>query len=130
MFWSSKNIGNFTKANNIKKIKTNKSSFFYDSCYEVCQFLFVLQVVDEELFNPDYVEVDRVLEESKSIDPKTQEEVTHYLVKWRSLAYEDSTWELQQDVDPEKVKIFKRFSTLPPADKRKVRHLSSYIVLV
>ena len=92
--------------------------------------LFVLQVVDEELFNPDYVEVDRVLEESKSIDPKTQEEVTHYLVKWRSLAYEDSTWELQQDVDPEKVKIFKRFSTLPPADKRKVRRLSSYIVLV
>lgn len=79
-----------------------------------------LQDEDEELFNPDYVEVDRVLEESKTIDPNTQEEVTHYLVKWRSLPYEDSTWELQQDVDPEKVKIFKKFSALPPEEKRKV----------
>ncbi|XP_052817121.1 chromodomain-helicase-DNA-binding protein 8-like isoform X4 [Mya arenaria] len=73
---------------------------------------------EEELFNPDYVEVDRVLEESKVIDPITQEESTHYLVKWRSLAYEDSTWELQQDVDPEKVKIFKRVSALPPEEER------------
>lgn len=72
------------------------------------------------MFNPDYVEVDRVLEESKTIDPNTQEEITHYLVKWRSLPYEDSTWELQQDVDPEKVKIFKKYSALPPEEKRKV----------
>ncbi|CAH8676514.1 choline dehydrogenase 6 [Schistosoma haematobium] len=32
--------------------------------------------------------------------------VTYYLVKWRSLAYEDATWELSQDVDPTKVKEF------------------------
>lgn len=86
----------------------------------------LLQDEDEELFNPDYVEVDRVLEESKTVDPNTQEEVTHYLVKWRSLPYEDSTWELQQDVDPEKVKIFKKFSALPPEDKRKVRENSGW----
>nr|CAH8876431.1 unnamed protein product [Trichobilharzia regenti] len=32
--------------------------------------------------------------------------VTYYLVKWRSLAYEDATWEMSQDVDPAKVKEF------------------------
>lgn len=81
------------------------------------------QSMDDELFNPDYVEVDRVLEESHTIDPNTQEEVTHYLVKWRSLPYEDSTWELQQDVDPEKVKQFKIYSQLPPEDERGVRYI-------
>ena len=31
---------------------------------------------------------------------------THYLVKWRSLPYEDCTWELEADVDPLKIKEF------------------------
>ena len=58
--------------------------------------------------------------------------MTHYLVKWKSLPYEDSTWELQvntavkaqyelclilsvlqEDVDQEKVRIFNQINTLP-----------------
>uniref|UniRef100_A0A669QM54 Chromodomain helicase DNA binding protein 6 n=1 Tax=Phasianus colchicus TaxID=9054 RepID=A0A669QM54_PHACC len=52
---------------------------------------------DEDLFNPDYVEVDRILEVAHTKDPDTGEEVTHYLVKWCSLPYEESTWELEED---------------------------------
>ncbi|KAL3860710.1 hypothetical protein ACJMK2_010796 [Sinanodonta woodiana] len=73
---------------------------------------------EDELFNPDYVEVERVLEVSVTEDPATGETVTHYLVKWRGLPYEDSTWELQQDVDPEKVKNFFKYNELPPEEER------------
>uniref|UniRef100_A0A8C2KJ73 Chromodomain helicase DNA binding protein 6 n=1 Tax=Cyprinus carpio TaxID=7962 RepID=A0A8C2KJ73_CYPCA len=58
------------------------------------------------LFNPDYIEVDRVLEIAITTDTETGEEVTHYLVKWCSLSYEESTWELQEDVDPVKIREF------------------------
>ncbi|XP_025076427.1 chromodomain-helicase-DNA-binding protein 8-like isoform X4 [Pomacea canaliculata] len=75
---------------------------------------------DEEYFNPDYVEVDRVLDMVTTTDPVTKEEVTHYLVKWRSLSYEESTWELEQDVDPRKVQIFKELRTPPLEDQRQV----------
>ncbi|KAF0034387.1 hypothetical protein F2P81_012145 [Scophthalmus maximus] len=72
---------------------------------------------DEDLFNPDYVEVDRVLEVAVTTDTETGEEVTHYLVKWCSLSYEEATWELQEDLDPEKVKEFEHIQKLP-ADLR------------
>uniref|UniRef100_A0A8D3DEF9 Chromodomain helicase DNA binding protein 6 n=1 Tax=Scophthalmus maximus TaxID=52904 RepID=A0A8D3DEF9_SCOMX len=75
---------------------------------------------DEDLFNPDYVEVDRVLEVAVTTDTETGEEVTHYLVKWCSLSYEEATWELQEDLDPEKVKEFEHIQKLPdrpPPDK-------------
>ena len=54
---------------------------------------------EDELFNPEYVEVDRVLDMSVVTDPVTKDETVHYLVKWRGLPYEDSTWELSQDVE-------------------------------
>lgn len=44
----------------------------------------------------------------------------HFLVKWRSLQYEDSTWELEEDVDPEKIAQFHRFNKVPPKDQWKV----------
>ncbi|XP_041639683.1 chromodomain-helicase-DNA-binding protein 6 isoform X2 [Cheilinus undulatus] len=72
---------------------------------------------DEDLFNPDYVEVDRVLEVAVTTDTETGEEVTHYLVKWCSLSYEEATWELQEDLDPEKIKEFDEIQKLP-ADLR------------
>uniref|UniRef100_A0A7N8WP10 Chromodomain helicase DNA binding protein 6 n=1 Tax=Mastacembelus armatus TaxID=205130 RepID=A0A7N8WP10_9TELE len=72
---------------------------------------------DEDLFNPDYVEVDRVLEVAVTTDTETGEEVTHYLVKWCSLSYEEATWELQEDLDPEKIKEFEQIQKLP-ADLR------------
>ncbi|KAJ8259214.1 hypothetical protein COCON_G00182260 [Conger conger] len=68
---------------------------------------------DEDLFNPDYVEVDRVLEVAHTTDTETGEEVTHYLVKWCSLSYEESTWELQEDVDPGKIREFEDIKKIP-----------------
>uniref|UniRef100_A0A8C5BC03 Chromodomain helicase DNA binding protein 6 n=1 Tax=Gadus morhua TaxID=8049 RepID=A0A8C5BC03_GADMO len=59
---------------------------------------------DEDLFNPDYIEVDRILEVAVTTDTETGEEVTHYLVKWCSLSYEEATWELQEDLDASKIK--------------------------
>ena len=41
----------------------------------------------------------------------------HYLVKWRSLPYEDCTWELEADVDPEKIKDYLRWKD-PPTEKK------------
>jgi hypothetical protein len=57
---------------------------------------------------------------SVTTDPVTSEDVTHFLVKWRGLPYEDSTWELQQDVDPEKVKLFYKYKEPPPENERQV----------
>ncbi|XP_076869918.1 chromodomain-helicase-DNA-binding protein 6 isoform X3 [Brachyhypopomus gauderio] len=68
---------------------------------------------DEDLFNPDYTEVDRVLEVAITTDTETGEEVTHYLVKWCSLPYEESTWELQEDVDPVKIHEFEDLKKIP-----------------
>uniref|UniRef100_G1R402 Chromodomain helicase DNA binding protein 6 n=1 Tax=Nomascus leucogenys TaxID=61853 RepID=G1R402_NOMLE len=53
---------------------------------------------DEDLFNPEFHHIG---------------EVTHYLVKWCSLPYEESTWELEEDVDPAKVKEFESLQVLP-----------------
>ncbi|XP_059586405.1 chromodomain-helicase-DNA-binding protein 8 isoform X3 [Alligator mississippiensis] len=76
---------------------------------------------DEEPFNPDYVEVDRILDESHSIDKDNGEPVIYYLVKWCSLPYEDSTWELKEDVDEGKVCEFKRIQARHPELKRVAR---------
>ncbi|XP_053558254.1 chromodomain-helicase-DNA-binding protein 8 isoform X2 [Bombina bombina] len=76
---------------------------------------------DEESFNPDYVEVDRILDESHSIDKDNGEPVVYYLVKWCSLPYEDSTWELKEDVDDGKIEEFKRIQSRQPCLKRVVR---------
>ncbi|XP_010001731.1 PREDICTED: chromodomain-helicase-DNA-binding protein 8-like [Chaetura pelagica] len=76
---------------------------------------------DEEPFNPDYVEVDRILDESHSVDKDNGEPVVYYLVKWCSLPYEDSTWELKEDVDEAKVGDFKRIQARPPDLKRLAR---------
>ncbi|KAM9329392.1 chromodomain-helicase-DNA-binding protein 8 [Gastrophryne carolinensis] len=76
---------------------------------------------DEEPFNPDYVEVDRILDESHSIDKDNGEPVVYYLVKWCSLPYEDSTWELKEDVDDRKIDEFKRTESRVPNLKRVAR---------
>uniref|UniRef100_A0A8C4J301 Chromodomain helicase DNA binding protein 8 n=1 Tax=Dromaius novaehollandiae TaxID=8790 RepID=A0A8C4J301_DRONO len=76
---------------------------------------------DEEPFNPDYVEVDRILDESHSVDKDNGEPVVYYLVKWCSLPYEDSTWELKEDVDEGKIGEFKRIQARHPELKRVAR---------
>ena len=68
----------------------------------------------------DYTEVDRVLDKSLSTDPVSGETVTHYLVKWCSLPYEDSTWELANDVDNSKIEAFERFREPPTEEEREV----------
>uniref|UniRef100_A0A8C3SV40 Chromodomain helicase DNA binding protein 6 n=1 Tax=Chelydra serpentina TaxID=8475 RepID=A0A8C3SV40_CHESE len=80
---------------------------------------------DEDLFNPDYVEVDRILEVAHTKDSDTGEEVTHYLVKWCSLPYEESTWELEEDVDPGKIKEFESLQ-IPPEIKHVERPASEF----
>ena len=75
-----------------------------------------LDFCEEDAFNPDYVEVDRVLDTSSHTDPATNITTKHYLVKWRSLPYEDCTWELESDVDPKKITDFERWRVPPPAD--------------
>uniref|UniRef100_A0A8C0JCR3 Chromodomain helicase DNA binding protein 9 n=1 Tax=Chelonoidis abingdonii TaxID=106734 RepID=A0A8C0JCR3_CHEAB len=74
--------------------------------------------IEEEPFNPDYVEVDRVLEVSFCEDKDTGEPVIYYLVKWCSLPYEDSTWELKEDVDQAKIEEFEQLQASRPDSRR------------
>ncbi|KAM9500245.1 chromodomain-helicase-DNA-binding protein 8 isoform 1-T1 [Clarias gariepinus] len=76
---------------------------------------------DEEPFNSDYVEADRILDESHSVDKENGEPVVYYLVKWCSLPYEDATWELKEDVDEGKVEEFKRIQSRQPRIKKPPR---------
>ena len=46
--------------------------------------------------------------------------VTHYLVKWKSLPYEESTWELLEDIDPMKVQAYHSILD-PPRSMMEVR---------
>ena len=46
--------------------------------------------------------------------------MTHYLVKWRSLPYEDATWELEEDVDMESIRKFNQLQLVPPEDELQV----------
>ena len=75
-----------------------------------------LDFCDEDAFNPDYIEVDRVLDTSSHTDPVTNITTNHYLVKWRSLPYEDCTWEMENDVDPKKIADFHKWKVAPAFD--------------
>uniref|UniRef100_A0A673K4E7 Chromodomain-helicase-DNA-binding protein 9-like n=1 Tax=Sinocyclocheilus rhinocerous TaxID=307959 RepID=A0A673K4E7_9TELE len=86
----------------------------------------IKQAQKEEPFNPDYVEVDRVLEVSYCEDKDTGEPVVYYLVKWCSLPYEDSTWELKEDVDQTKIKEFKKLQAAKPHTNRVERPPASH----
>lgn len=46
--------------------------------------------------------------------------VTLYLVKWCSLPYEDSTWELKADIDQSKIEEYQQIAAHSPSSKRVV----------
>lgn len=46
--------------------------------------------------------------------------VTLYLVKWCSLPYEDSTWELKADIDQSKIEEYERIAARTPNTKKVV----------
>lgn len=77
----------------------------------------LMDLIEEEHFNPDYIEVDRVLDSSTHTDEQTNVMTKHFLVKWRSLPYEDCTWELESDVDPNKIKEYIKWKDPPPEEK-------------
>lgn len=83
--------------------------------------------IGSEITDSEKVESEAQLEtESKEekpviIDDPSKYKITrHYLVKWRALTYEESTWELEDDVDRDKIEQFLRFKEPPPKDKWKV----------
>lgn len=47
--------------------------------------------------------------------------VVYYLVKWCSLPYEDSTWELKEDVDQAKIEEFEQLQASRPDSRRLVK---------
>lgn len=49
-----------------------------------------------------------------------RQEVIYYLVKWCSLPYEDSTWELKDDVDQSKIEEFEQLQAAKPDSRRMV----------
>ena len=72
------------------------------------------QQEEEELFNPEYVEVDRILDVFDMDDPsKPGGHLRYFLVKWKVLAYEEASWELETDIkDRIKIERFYRFVNL------------------
>ncbi|CAI2322283.1 unnamed protein product [Caenorhabditis sp. 36 PRJEB53466] len=77
----------------------------------------VSYIDDDEDFNSDYVIVDRV------VDLITEEDGQEFvLIKWKSLGYEEVTWEPVENVPAEKVHVWRRRQVIDPAKvKEKAR---------
>uniref|UniRef100_A0A6B2EIQ7 Putative snf2 family dna-dependent atpase n=1 Tax=Phlebotomus kandelakii TaxID=1109342 RepID=A0A6B2EIQ7_9DIPT len=79
----------------------------------------IFENLEDEPYNPDFVEIDRILDVSEHTDANNGEKTKHYLIKWKSLAYEDSTWELEEDADQLKIEQYERFNKMPPRNEWK-----------
>uniref|UniRef100_A0A452SMR4 Chromodomain helicase DNA binding protein 7 n=1 Tax=Ursus americanus TaxID=9643 RepID=A0A452SMR4_URSAM len=60
----------------------------------------------------------RIQQKIKRFKANSNLPVTHYLVKWCSLPYEDSTWELRQDIDQAKIEEFEKLMSREPETER------------
>lgn len=56
--------------------------------------------------------------------------VIYYLVKWCSLPYEDSTWELKEDVDQAKIEEFEQLQASRPDSRRLVKLCLIYLSIM
>jgi chromodomain-helicase-DNA-binding protein 7 len=85
---------------------------------------------DDELFNSDYIIIDRILDTYEIDDPQKEGgKLRYFLVKWKALPYDEASWELEQDIkNPKKIERFNlinqivpehhiKFSPRPKADK-------------
>lgn len=81
---------------------------------------------DDTATTPETAESE-VQEEGSPMEDEQPATVTYYLVKWRSLPYEDATWELAEDVDPTKVKEFMRIRN-PPRNPPVIRDSNHRII--
>ena len=73
-----------------------------------------LAALEEEPFNPDYIQVDRILDMDRVREMGGGVSV-YYLVKWCSLSYEEATWELKDNIlDEHKVRLYEQLNRPPP----------------
>lgn len=63
---------------------------------------------EEEQFNSDYAIVERIL------DLKENDGKKYMLVKWKSLPYEEVTWEVVDIIPEDKIKAYNRRSAYDP----------------
>ncbi|XP_067128566.1 LOW QUALITY PROTEIN: chromodomain-helicase-DNA-binding protein 7-like [Centruroides vittatus] len=92
-----------------------KPDFNVEEQSEACEKLDVKNESNEESENKN-VESEKVQDSEEN---KLKRIARHYLVKWRGLPYEESTWELEEDVDANKIVQFHRFKDPPPKEKWK-----------
>ncbi|KAF0696350.1 Aste57867_12909 [Aphanomyces stellatus] len=67
-----------------------------------------------EYFNPEYLEIHRILDMRKETPTDADDNGWRYFIKWRVLSYAESTWERACDiVDDDAVKKYTKRTTLP-----------------
>ena len=60
-------------------------------------------------FNPDFIQVDRILDEVNVKDEISGSVTKRFYVKWQSLPYETSTWENATDInDDKKIELYRK----------------------
>uniref|UniRef100_A0AC35TFK6 Chromo domain-containing protein n=1 Tax=Rhabditophanes sp. KR3021 TaxID=114890 RepID=A0AC35TFK6_9BILA len=69
------------------------------------------QNFDEDLFNADYVIVERV------VDMFVVEDEMHYFCKWRQLSYDECTWELIENVPSKAIEEYHARNKVDPLKK-------------
>ena len=82
-----------------------------------------MEEADEEPFDPNYTEVDRVLDEREFPDGEDLTKMRPYfLCKWAGLPYDECTWEVEEDCDVTKIAEYRMRQTPPPPAERKVKN--------
>ncbi|ORY07424.1 hypothetical protein LY90DRAFT_207702 [Neocallimastix californiae] len=73
----------------------------------------------DEIFNPNFTKMDRIIDEGELGDK------IYYLVKWKSLSYDDCTWEPRElvlDLDPDVLNDYERFRSLKGIEQKKLSY--------